>query len=864
MAIAGLACVLGGPLSRPALAQAVEPPIDEQPPTLEKPKDAPTSPLPQDLEAFEGRPVRTIVLREPTGPKVKDPAEQKFRDLDAALDTLARAQLRSKVGQAFRPGAVQDDITRLNRLGRFKRVDGRVRLQDDGSVVITYTLIPQAVILAVQSVGNKEVSDQDILKRTDGLVNTPVDRYQLAQSCRDIEDLYRQKGFYLAQVTVDEQQLEESDIAVFRVREGERTKVTDIRFEGNLSFTARELRSQIKTKTAFPVLEKGPLDDEVLDQDVASLVAFYRDRGYLDVRADRTYRTSPNGREAIVTFIVSEGPLFTLRDITVIYPERAREFPTLEEARADAKPGEQVFALGPNNFNVYSYGVYTPEQLSGLMAIKPGDVYSDDTLRKSMESLREAYGQMGYTEATIDRRELRDVEKPLVDILLIVKEGARYKTGEIITQGNEITQQSVILGAVEVKPDRPLDSTALRESKRKLQQLRIFANPSRDNPVPVDVVPQEPDPDEPSYRDVLIKATETNTGELAAGVLVGSDSGLTARLAFTQKNFDVGDTPDTFEELISGKAFRGAGQTFQIEALPGTRFETYRLSLSDPTLLDTTYSGSGALFYTSRDYDEFDEDRLGTRFSIGRRFGTRWQATVPIRLENINLRDIQEDKPQDVWDNKGENVLTGVGLVLSRTTLDDPYRPGKGSRVELGIEQAGALGGDFTFTKFTAEATTYFTINEDFLGRRTVLRQRTAASYIPQDKGDVPVYERFYLGGQSFRGFNYRAVSPVGVRHDNGEVGDDVVGGTYTFFHGWEIDQPIVDETVSLTAFVDTGTSTFDPGFDEYRVSVGFGVRLYIPALSPLPLAFDFGFPVISEETDRERVFTFSLDLPFQ
>lgn len=861
-----LACLSASLLAAPAaLAQAVEPPVDDEPPSLDRPKiDTPTNPVPQDLEIYEGRPVRSIVLREPTGPKVKDPADQKYRELEASLDQLARAQLRSKVGQPFRPGAVQEDITRLNRLGRFKRVDGRVRLQDDGSVIITYTLVPQAVVLAVQSVGNKEVSDQDILKRTEGLVNTPVDRYQLAQSCRDIEDMYRQKGYYLAQVSVDEQQLEESDIVVFRVREGERTKVTDIRFEGNLAFTARELRSQIKTKTAFFIFEKGPLDDEVLDQDVASLVAFYRDRGYLDVRADRTYRTSPDGKEAIVSFIISEGPLFTLRTLNVIYPEHAREFPTIEEARADAKPGEQVFPLGPNSYEVYSYGTYTPEQLSGLMDIKPGDVYSDDKLRKSLETVRQAYGQMGYTEAQIERRELRDVEKPLVDILLVVKEGKMYKTGEIITQGNEITQQAVIMGEVEVKPNRPLDSTALFETKRNLQRLRIFATPTRDNPVPVDVVPQEPDPDEPSYRDVLIRASETNTGELAAGVLVGSDAGLTGRLAFTQKNFDVADFPDTLDELLSGKSFRGAGQTFVIEALPGTRFETYRMSLSDPTLLDTSYSGSASVFYTKRDYDEFNEDRIGTHFAVGRRFGRRWEASVPIRIENINLRDIQDDKPEDVFRYKGENTLTGVGFTIARTTLDDPYRPGKGARFEAGVEQVGALGGDFTFTIFHAESTNYFTVNEDFLGRRTILKARTAVGYIPQNKDDVPVYERFYLGGQSFRGFNYRAISPVGIRNDTKTVGDDVVGGTYSFFHGWEIDQPVMDETVSLVAFLDTGTVTFDPGFDDYRVSVGFGVRIYIPSLSPLPLAFDFGFPLVSEPTDRERVFTFSLDLPFQ
>ena len=35
------------------------------------------------------------------------------------------------------------------------------------------------------------------------------------------------------------------------------------------------------------------------------------------------------------------------------------------------------------------------------------------------------------------------------------------------------------------------------------------------------------------------------------------------------------------------------------------------------------------------------------------------------------------------------------------------------------------------------------------------------------------------------------------------------------------------------------------------------------PALSPAPLAFDFGFPIVKEDDDEERLFTFTIDLPF-
>ena len=63
--------------------------------------------------------------------------------------------------------------------------------------------------------------------------------------------------------------------------------------------------------------------------------------------------------------------------------------------------------------------------------------------------------------------------------------------------------------------------------------------------------------------------------------------------------------------------------------------------------------------------------------------------------------------------------------------------------------------------------------------------------------------------------------------------------------------------------FVDSGTVTNTPGFDDYRVSVGLGLRLYLPILGPAPLAFDFGFPIVKQADDETQVFSFSAELPF-
>ena len=101
------------------------------------------------------------------------------------------------------------------------------------------------------------------------------------------------------------------------------------------------------------------------------------------------------------------------------------------------------------------------------------------------------------------------------------------------------------------------------------------------------------------------------------------------------------------------------------------------------------------------------------------------------------------------------------------------------------------------------------------------------------------------------------------IRNDTGMLGDDQVGGTWELFFGAEIQQPIINDNFRLVAFTDMGTITNSPGFDNWRITAGVGLRLTVPALTPVPLAFDFGFPIKKEPTDDTRLFTFTVEVPF-
>lgn len=827
-----------------AWAQAPATPAPGTPnPASEAPPPAPQAPAEPGaaatipaLERFENRVVRAV----------------RVQGLKTADEQLIRNQIRSATGRPLRQVAVQEDVQRLTRLGRFSSINAFVEPFDDGTVALVYEFEETPIIKDVQVVGNVELSDQELASTINLLAGTPVDRFQIDRAVRQIEELYRKKNYYQAKVTVDEDELKNQGIVLFRIREGTKVRITDIRFEGNAAFAPGQLRQVVKTEERFLFFFGGNLDDSRLDEDVAAVIKYYRDRGYLDARADRQLTPSPDGSEVIVTFLVEEGPRYTLRSV-----------------RVELEEGGQASGKPPT--------ILSPEQLAALMLVKPGDVFSVDRVEKSVKAVQDAYGQMGYADAQAARVEKRDPGRPLVDLVVLVREGPRTMTGLVRIRGNDLTQDKVVRQEIEFEPDRPLDTTAVERTRDNLRYRNLFAGEAERRPGPR-VTVQPVDPANPGYRDVLVEVEEKNTGSLNFGAAVSSDSGLLGQISLTQRNFDLFDTPESFGELITGRAFRGAGQTFSIAAQPGTETQNYSISLTEPSFLSSDYALGGSASYYERDYDYYNESRIGGQLFLGRRFGEVWSGSLTTRVQQIDITGLSILSPDEVRAVEGKNALGGAGFRLSRTTFDKRIRPTTGSKLEFGAERVFL---DYQFTKLDTEYQVFLPIYEDYLGRKTIFSLRTSASWIPEGTDEAPVYERYYLGGRTFRGFAFRGVSPRGPTNTfNGFIFDpgpppvlvpnlgrgiseDPVGGTWAFFIGPQVEFPLVGETISMVAFIDSGTVTRSMGFHDYRVSGGFGLRLYIPQLTQAPLAFDFGFPIVKATGDEERVFSFSIDLPF-
>tara|TARA_B100000029_G_scaffold503531_1_gene580592 strand:+ start:37 stop:1476 length:1440 start_codon:yes stop_codon:yes gene_type:complete len=352
---------------------------------------------------------------------------------------------------------------------------------------------------------------------------------------------------------------------------------------------------------------------------------------------------------------------------------------------------------------------------------------------------------------------------------------------------------------------------------------------------------------------VDIDVTEARTGRLMFGAGVNSDAGVIGSIVLDENNFDLLRLPTSFQDIVDGKAFRGGGQRFRIEAMPGYYFSRYMLNWSDPYFLDTDYSLSVAGFYYQRFYFDWDEHRTGGRVTVGRQINRQLSVAGTLRLEEIDIDNPDTPTHGLLAAALGESWFTSGKVAITHDSRDNAFIPTEGHFLQASYEQAF---GDFNFPQIRGDAKQYFTLHErpDGNGRQVL----SLSGQLGWSGDDTPIYERFFAGGyQSFRGFDFRGVSVREATHPTTGL-----GGTWMALGSVQYQFPITaDEMISGVVFSDFGTVENEVAMDDFRLTVGAGLRVTIPAMGPVPIAVDWGIPLIKQDFDDERVFSFYIGI---
>lgn len=352
--------------------------------------------------------------------------------------------------------------------------------------------------------------------------------------------------------------------------------------------------------------------------------------------------------------------------------------------------------------------------------------------------------------------------------------------------------------------------------------------------------------------DLDIFVREGQTGQFMIGAGINSDAGLTGQLTISERNFDIFRFPRSFADITNGEAFRGRGQSFRLEALPGTQVQRYLMSFGEPYfyMFGQPFSFNTSGYYFTRGYFDWNEQRLGGTVSLGYRLTQDVSFNITGRAEDVTIFDPRLGTSSELNSVVGDNELYSVSVGLTHDTRDHPFLSSQGHFLSMSYTQAF---GNFDYAKGDLEYRKYWLLSmrPDGSGKQTI----SHSTKVGVTGSQTPVFENYFAGGFStMRGFDFRGASPV----QNGVI----VGGEFQWLNTLEYTFPITaDDMFKGVLFCDYGTveQSVTVDADNFRVVPGFGFRINLPigGAGGAPLAFDFGFPVASAETDDRRVFSF-------
>jgi outer membrane protein assembly complex protein YaeT len=732
----------------------------------------------------------------------------------ATTEAYIRNVIRTAAGQPLDQTRLDQDVGRLLATGRFLTASADTETRD-GRLIVVFQVAERPVISDVRFRGNAKLKDKKLLEMVPLGVGDPVDAFDVREGRDNIVAAYREEGYGNVVVGHDADLLAQAGELVYTIEEGPRVRVRQIRFEGNDSFDRRELQKQIETQTYLWIFRDGNFDVDRIEQDAAAVQNFYRGEGFLDARASYRIEPGKTAEDMIVVFVVAEGTRYQVEAISVA--------------------GNSVF---------------TAEALLAELRTRSDQVIRRIELDRDVRDIQTRYFKLGYIYARVRAFHVFSETPGLVLVRIEIEEGDPYRVGRIVPRGNEGTKDKVVRRALDLyPPDDVIDLTELREAEQRLRETQIF---SRATITPVG--------EAEGVRDLVMDVEESaRAGDFIFGVGVNSNSGVLGSVVLDVKNFDLFDWPRSFSEFVRLRSFRGAGQRMRIEAQPGTEFNRFRIDFVEPYFLDKPIRLGTSAYFFDRGRESYDERRVGGSVSLGKRLTEGWlkdwYADVTLRVEDVDVDDLDLFAPRDVRDVEGSNLLTSVRGTLTRDRTDSRFVPTRGDVFRLSWEQFGVLGGEDFFAKTNVSYTWHKTLVTDVQERKGVLSLRGDVGGI---FGNAPVFERFYAGGiGSIRGFEFRGVSP------RQGLDEDPIGGDFLALLKAEYSFPLYGDNLRGVFFSDMGT--VEDGFEltSWRASIGFGVRLQIDFFGPVPLEFDLAVPVLKDGDDEEQVFSFFIGATF-
>jgi outer membrane protein insertion porin family len=710
--------------------------------------------------------------------------------------------LTLKKGDTFAPDAIDQSLKALFDTGFFSDVSF---FQDGGTLIVK--VMENPIISEIAFEGNDKVKETELQAETQLRPRVVYTRAAVQQDVQRMLQIYRRLGNYGATIDPKIIELDQNRVnLVYEIREGEKTKVRSVKFVGNSAYGEGTLRTVVSTKEQrwYRFLSSDDnYDQDRIAYDEELLRKFYLSKGYADFTVESSVaELTPDQKEFFVTYSISEGKRYRLGTVNIDSQ--------LRNAKIDA--------------------------LKPLLRTNAGDWYNADLVDSSILAITDGLANQQFAFVEIRPQVELDREKRLVNLSYVINESPRVFVERIDIINNTRTLDEVVRREMQLVEGDPFNRNKLKRSEQLIRDLGFFSD------VSMKTVPGS----RPDLAVIEVTLQEQSTGELSIGA------------GFSTADGPLGDFRIRERNLL------GKGQDLQVAATISGRTNQYDLRFTEPYFLDRQLSAGVDLFHRTTDFQDissFDQTRKGGTLRMGYPLSENWRQDVRLRFSDSTIDNISADASRYIRDQKGNWITVEAGHTIGYTTLDSRINPTEGWNASFSNDYAG-FGGDASYIATKVTSAYYKPLSDD---KNWIISPSAEAGYIVGLDNNVRIDERYYLGMNTFRGFN---LAGIGARDT---TTGDALGGNRYVKGSLELTAPIGNATKNLGVrshfFTDVGTlgNVDDTGSEikdeeSIRLSAGFGLSWQ----SPLgPLRGDLAYPIMKEEYDEDRIFNFNFGTRF-
>jgi len=705
-----------------------------------------------------------------------------------------KLNIKTKSGDLFDQAKLRQDLTEIYKMGYFKEV--RIEAEDtpQGQDVV-FVVAEKPTINKVTIRGAKVIAKEDIEAAMTTRQYSILQRTVLKEDVEKIRSLYRDKGYYDAEVTYEVESLEgnRADVS-FRIEEKKKLYVRRITFTGNQHFSDDELKDIIETSEQgrfFWLTESGILKREKLEVDSDRIGVFYLNQGFMDIKVGRP-EAAYDEEGIYINFPIDEGRRFRVGKVEV--------------SGKDIEP---------------------KVNLLGIVELSEEKYFDREVLAKDLQNLTDFFTSRGYAFAEVAPKIDRDEAQQVVNVDYDIKKGELVDFARINIIGNTKTRDKVIRRQLKVVEGARYSKADLERSVRNLQRLDFFETAELDTRKGKTA----------DKMDVDVKVKEKATRYISAG----------AGYSSADEVF--------FQAQVAERNLFGRGQNLQFNAQLGTLANRFTLKFTEPWLFDIPLTWTMEAYNWSRDYDEYDKKSWGGRTAFSYPIWDYTRLYLSFIYDDAEISNVSSGAADVIKDQEGKLVTSAISSTLRRDSRDHHFLTTRGSDNSLTVDYAGRfLGGDAGYIKGEANSSWYFPLFWDCVG---FLHGRTG--YITENDGEVPIYERFYLGGiNSIRSFGSGQVSPR-----DPDTGDRIGGNKMVLFNAEFLFPLIKEQGVRGVFFFDAGNA-YDNGdnidLGDLYYAVGGGIRWYSPMG---PLRLEYGYNPDQKPGDPKSKWQFSMGVFF-